>query len=914
MGPKPMISISSFLTLSGATSIELNKLVLDPAEVNTYIEGFKKMVETTSACEYAFVKLFHRSSNEDGTYDIKIKTFTQADNPRSSMTMINEHLQRQSFTVGKGNVVIEKALIKSIPKVPQTAERLEITKRTSFAVIDYEDWLLHIDLVKRLTNPAEFAMKLSNAKRNLVDTPLNQMDSSAYDFVRTSLLHLNPESPPRAPEVRDIVNDILVASSVGDKDTQQYQNEIYVLARDVFRDPMLISKFKQESGFKRLCANAVELSRPIYFKQVLPAIDTFFLTDKMDGMRAMLVINEMYRRHDRKRVFLGAEIKAIADRVYPISQTMHPTGSSVQIERTVLDVEMMTDAKGKHSFHCFDVIMIASKRMSNSPFKDRIRKFGIVNELLAKYELGGVKEFIRLTKDSFGQQIKAFYEVKRSYHIDGLIFTPQGMYFKDAIAGKKHGRTGEKYERVFNTDYASTVSFKWKPLDQMTIDFYMMANPKKQGSYMLCSGIDAKTFALLRMSFFEGYEAPVSPNSHKYFPIQFSASDGSFTAEWTPTADEMKTTSYPLAGLAGLAGLVGEFAFANRDNSMLQHPKLVRLRLDRNHDVELGQYYGNAFRYAELIWHSVRHPLTMETLCANSSADTYFAANDSDDWYKAQRNFNSFAKTYILEKFLYATASSKAKLIDVAAGKGQDLARAIDVGYEEIVALDRDVDALYEMLDRKYNLRVKRTGATATIHLKQMDLEDTADTTIAKLNIPRGAADSVMINFAIHYICHSAYPARSDPLVEFAKLCSFYLKPGGRVMITAFDGEEVFKLFADQAKTITSDTQSTWSVNENNRLKYSIKRMYSSDELMLTDQAIDVLLPFSAGEYYREFLVNYGHVQQVFEQQGFTLATTDSFGSLLRMYKKENTRGFAALTEADRQYVSLYGYQVFEKK
>jgi hypothetical protein len=344
---------------------------------------------------------------------------------------------------------------------------------------------------------------------------------------------------------------------------------------------------------------------------------------------------------------------------------------------------------------------------------------------------------------------------------------------------------------------------------------------------------------------------------------------------------------------------------------MLQHPKLVRLRLDRNHDVELGQYYGNAFRYAELIWHSVRHPLTMHALCA--SADSYFAANDSDDWYKAQRNFNSFAKTYVLENFLYATASSKAKLIDVAAGKGQDLARAIDIGYEEIVALDRDVDALYELLDRKYNLRVKRTGATATIHLKQMDLEDTADTTIANLNIPRGAADSVMINFAIHYICHSAHPSRGNPLVEFAKLCSYYLKTGGRVMITSFDGEEVFKLLADQAKTATTDTQITWSVNENNRLKYSIQRVYSSDELTLTDQAIDVLLPFSAGEYYREFLVNYDHVQQVFDQQGFTLVTTDSFGSLLRVYKKENARGFAALTEADRQYVSLYGYLVFQK-
>ncbi|KAL4094295.1 hypothetical protein PRIC1_009956 [Phytophthora ramorum] len=485
---------------------------------------------------------------------------------------------------------------------------------------------------------------------------------------------------------------------------------------------------------------------------------------------------------------------------------------------------------------------------------------------MEKHDVGTIKTFIKLAKDTYGKQIKEFYDTKRAYHIDGLIFTPEGEYYKVAVKQRKN-----KYESIY---YSTTISFKWKPLDQLTIDFYLMKHASKKDTYMLCSGVDATTFKHLQLSFFEGYKAPEAPNSHRYFPIQFEPSDGGFNVQWMPSKDDLALCN---VDCKTFDGMVGEFTFADK-RGKLDKPKLLRLRTDRVHDITKGEYYGNALRYAELIWHSINYPLTIDALCKPS--DVGYFASDDNGWFKAQRSFNSFVKSYLLETYLYTQTKSKARIMDLMAGRGQDLSQ------------------------RKYNFRVKRKEATANIHIKRADFEESSETNIKALKIPAGSVDSSIINFGLHYICHNAGPDQLDPLTEFAKFNAHYLKPGARLMITAYNGEDIFKLLTAAPE---------WSLNENGRIKYSINRTFSSDVLTDNDQAIDVLLPFSGAMYYREYLVNYDYVQKVFEANHFKLVKTDGFGSLLRSYKKQNARGYNSMTTEDREYVSLYGYMIFER-
>ena len=864
-------------------SVQLSKLIMDPADVIQYLDKFATIVTPSSKTIQSFVKLFHRSSS--GSFDVKMKNFTS-----NKTSTFNEHVK--TFHLDNSTILTATKII-PIDSVPQTATSIDIVVRFNFELINHSGWILQIDLVKTLNNPLDFSSKLSVTKALLVDVPLEEMNPNAYDHMITSLVQIEKTAITHS-EIIELVEDI--NSEDSPIDSSEYQEEIFALAKDIFRDAITISQFKRQSGFKRLGSNTIELSRPIYFKQVLPEIETFYMTDKMDGMRAMLIIDEVYRRSGHRRIYLGTNIKAISDQVYVISSFKKTSESkTIETDHTVLDVEMMTDSKGSRSFHCFDVIALKSKKVSNSPFKDRISKFEEVQTLLEKYELGSVKEFVKLSKEDYSKQIDSFYQKKRSYHIDGIIFTPEGMFYKDAAKLKKN-----KFDRVFNTDYSTTISFKWKPLDQLTIDFYLMNHPTKKDSYVLCSGIDSKTFKQLHMSFFDGYKAPLSTNSHQYFPIQFESYDGSFDNVWTPTKEEK---SLCMEECKSLEGQVGEFAFAD-SKGLLSKPKLIRIRNDRIQDITKGEYYGNALRYAELIWHSIQYPLTIEAMC--NPTDIGYFANDNNDWYKSQRSFNSFVKSHLLENYLYNPSPDKAtRIMDIACGKGQDIARAIDVGFDEVVAVDKDVDAIYELLERKYNLRIKRKGATANVHVKQLDLEDDSDFNIKKLKIEKESVDSAMINFAIHYICHSPEPNKNNLLEEFAKLVGFYLKSGGRLMITTFIGEDVFKRLNEKTE---------WNLIDSGRVKYSIKKSFSSEVITPMDQSIDVLLPFSDGQYYKEYLVNYQYLQEVFEANGFSLVKTDSFESLLRLYKKQNSKGFSELSKVDKEWVSLYGYLIFEKK
>lgn len=861
-------SIATFLaqTRQNKLTIELNKSVMDPVQVVEYMRN----LPGEQILSQSFVKMFHKG--EHGSSDVKMKVFDS--NLTTMFNQQDKHFQLDNST----KLLIQKTT--EIKSVPQTADKIVLVRRF-VRTTNHDNWAMNIELVKELNNPLEFKTKLGVCKKLLVDTSMREMTIDAYDYISISIEQLEIQQLTHA-NVIEIINEFQSTEN----DSSEYQDKIYSLAKDIFaRDPVMVAQFKRQSGFKRLCSNTIELSRPIYFKQILPNIASFYITDKMDGTRAMLVIEEVYRRSGHRRIYLGTDIYAVSDVVYQIASFSKPTGSKVfETDRTVLDVEMLSSSN-EYKFYCFDVICIKSKKMSGFPFKDRFLKFDEANELLQKYDLGEVKTFVKLTSEDYADQINKLYSEKRKYHIDGIIFTPEGQDYKTAVKSKKN-----KFDRIFNTDYSNTISFKWKPLDQLTIDFYLMKHPSKKKTYILCSGVDIKTFELLKLEFFDGYKAPQSPNAYKYFPIQFQPYDGKFNYEWETDNEN------------DLNGMVGEFSFAEGDQ-LLPKPKLIRLRTDRVQDVAKGEYYGNALKYAELIWHSIQYPLTIKNMGSPESVG-YFA-DDNNDWYKAQRSFNSFVKTYLMEMYLYSPVDGKANIIDIAAGKGQDLARAIDIGFDEILLLDKDTDAIYELLERKYNLRIKRKNATANVHVKQIDLEKSSEDNIQTLKLPENKFQSCMINFAIHYISHSAKPDQKDPITEFVKFVHYNLKSGGRILITAFNGEDVFKLLQDKDE---------WELRENNRVKYSIKREFTSKEFTKMDQSIGVMLPFSNNQYYSEYLVNFDYLQTVFEEHGFKLIKSDGFASLMRAYKKQNPKGHEHMTEQDKEYVGLYGYLIFEKE
>jgi len=106
----------------------------------------------------------------------------------------------------------------------------------------------------------------------------------------------------------------------------------------------------------------------------------------------------------------------------------------------------------------------------------------------------------------------------------------------------------------------------------------------------------------------------------------------------------------------------------------------------------------------------------------------------------------------------------------------------------------------------------------------------------------------------------------------------------------------------------------TWDVFEKGIKKYSIKRMFTSGKIELAGQKIGVLLPFSAGEYYEEFLTNEAALTAEFAARGFELTVNANIVDSLPDFEARNQSITSRLTDGDRKWLSLYGEVVYKRK
>jgi hypothetical protein len=749
-----------------------------------------------------------------------------------------------------------------------------------FVYSSYPDWLINLSMVKTIIDKQEFSIKLHEYKNTLIknyDPIETTLDSNAYDYVQISVDFIGENfTKAKFNEFTRYFNKALQDEEKILK--QQYQSYIYNTSKLVYFKELDNARFKQQKGFKNLVNNVIELNRPMYFKTILPDIENYYITDKIDGQRALIYIVEHYN----KKKLLGVNIKAISDKLYSFDKySYEPDARTTQVLH-IFDAEMLN--KDKHpTFYVFDVICVNGKNWAHKPFYKRFEQFDACSKVLDEYKLGSIKKFVKLTTDYKNELTNFYNEIKKSkYSTDGIIFTPAGSLYDNKLP---------RFQKQLNTEYYNTLSFKWKPSDKMTIDFYMMKIPedkisnwdiklsKNETLYVLCSGVESHVFKQLKLQFFDGYLDLIKPQFLKaqYFPIQFSPDDSPLVYLYKSIDDQMDNR-------------VGEFLF--KDNKF----HLERIRDDRDVEIARGTYLGNALRYAELIWRSIKSPLTFELLLSEQNS-SYFASESSHEYF-AQRAFNSYVKGTIIENFL-----KKDSLLDLMGGKGQDIARIADLGFKKVFLMDKDVDAIHESVDRKFNLKLKKKDTSINVHIRQLDVGADYQTNVEELSslkyLSKESVDSVMVNFGIHYLMNDI-----KSINNCIQLINYYLVPKGRVMITHFDGRKIFELLGDQK---------SWDGYENDKLKYSIQKNYKSDTLMQLNQSIKVLLPFSGNEYYEESLVNTEYLISLFNSNGFKLVETNSFSVLLENFKKANSKIYNQLTDLDKEYDSLYQYTIFEK-
>jgi SAM-dependent methyltransferase len=357
------------------------------------------------------------------------------------------------------------------------------------------------------------------------------------------------------------------------------------------------------------------------------------------------------------------------------------------------------------------------------------------------------------------------------------------------------------------------------------------------------------------------------------------------------------------------------------------------VRHDREAALANKTYYGNYFKIAEHIWMNYKNSLTLKTLSQDvAKLSSYFRtslspksfANKPDDKsqqnpYLAQRKFNNYVKNELIS--LNAKQTNLSWFIDLCSGNGQDMSKYINCGFCNGLFTDVDRDALTEIVNRKYiyiddnKIRSSDTqkvkdpsqNRNCKIFIKHMDMSQPNRVNAEAIynsyfGIPTDGVPLVVCNFALHYFIPTLTKMRN-----FINFLNKILAPGGIFIFTAFNGEKVFDLLKD------IDSTKSWKRRENDQLKYSIKKKYTSDKFTGVNQKIDVLLPFSGGKYYTESLINNELFTNELEKKKIRLMAESSFDMYLDKFKKNKPHFYEKLTNGDKKYVSLYSFHVYHK-
>lgn len=710
---------------------------------------------------------------------------------------------------------------------------------------------------------------------------LSQGDALRYIFDRY-LIKITPLDESDDEPIDDIIQAIKNSIDRKYYNSHVYQSYIYMVAKWIYGDSTASDRFQSKSGFKALVNNVHNLDKIKYSTKVLPFIQNYYVCEKTDGKRVLCLIISTGSNGPNSYILLS-------DKIYYVNTPFDESLLNGKYTISILDAELEYDEKDisdniiyktDFTLKVFDVLVHNNENVTRSPFEKR---FSIMQKLDTSNTLkhiGQIKKFVRLTEKNYNKEIVDFYDSVKHKNIDGLIFTP--------TSDVQYKMFNQGYPVKFlNKNYKNMYCYKWKPAEQITIDFYIKKSSEDDSScaannYILFSGINRKSFERNNMQLISEYTDIVPEKYHnlQYFPIQFYTIDNPKLYEYCSKEDD-------------LDGKIGEFNFINNEWN------LVKIRTDRDIELERGEYYGNNYDIALVTWAMINNPMDIEDFKNDSLVldNNYFKTNDNS-FYLAQRNFNSFVKTFVLQYVMDKSFEYKIYknwVVDLACGKGQDLFRISNLGFKNGLFIDNDKAALYEFNERKKGLSNK---INMRINTKLVDLAHTNyNEIIDSLNMIRlNQANLVVCNLAIHYFTES-----TDMITNFINLINELITKNGVVIISCFDGASIFEMLRDSNE---------YSLMENDVKKYSIVKDYKTNYLQNTGQKIKVLLPFSGkGEYYSEYLVNTDYLTEIFESKGFSKYTSESFNSLFSKYKNLDQ-----LSEQDKEYVGLYKYMIYIKE
>lgn len=701
---------------------------------------------------------------------------------------------------------------------------------------------------------------------------LDKLNYEHIDSFEIEVEHTGEKSAISPNDIIDAINQLFLLINPDYLKEVAYQEEIWACAQYIVKNRDILRHFRNRYGLKRLLNQAIGLSRNNYAKIYPPS--GYFVTEKADGVRCLASIE--------------------GNRLRLLTSELTEAESKKTFGRTI--------AEGEHigkTLLLFDVMVFDGEDLTEKGFADRLSYLSKAAEQIDSFSANsGVKcrpkEFARLTADTLEKSFRAIYEKKYSYEIDGIIITSP------------------------DDNYKFTKSYKWKPIEQNTIDFLVVKAPKSMlgikpfipradhDLYILFVGINYQMQEKLGITLLPQYkqifpdiaahilkDAKNGLNS-SYYPVQFA-----------PSANPLEYLYYHPKNNTKFGDIDYKILEMRKKFDSRGNPtnwEILRVREDRQME---KNYFGNDYAVAELIYNNYLTPLKFEDLWGLTTG--YFA-KVANNIYKAPNGM----KRYVISNIIRNNMENLKWIVDLGSGRGADLHRYFEANVKQGLFIDADVDALAELVQRKFDImksarkqarifKARNISRGMTVYTMQADLKTNYEELmkrISEFGVESGNVDAVMSNFAIHYFCDTL-----ANLQNIIKLVSSLLKVGGIIVFATMSGAKIFNLLGKNDE---------WTAKENGVIKYAIKKLYKGDKLANVGQNIAIKLPFT-DEMYEEPLCNIEFVIKQFELHGFKIEMNRSFADDLGNLRKDNKNLYGQLTDDDKAYIDLHQYISFRK-
>lgn len=493
----------------------------------------------------------------------------------------------------------------------------------------------------------------------------------------------------------------------------------------------------------------------------------YCVTDKADGVRSMLYIatdGEGYiinKTSVKRKSGTKNALKIMAMDVSP----KFPKG-------TLLDGELLVQGD-RVTYMCFDIILGEGIRGDEVHFWDGRYKY--LQDMFSKVPAAAgtnaklaLKQFIRcwmpeyqaylngnITRDRAGRLMYTSSNREHHYELDGLIFQK---------ANDPYPAKGQKWYGTF----------KWKPLDQISVDFKLVATKQTfiPGEQI---GLVGGKYLQLTPMYSAGQALKADPHSC-YVPV----------VNGIPrTVDSDEPVS--------MGDIVECRMITSAQRPSYWQP--MRLRRDK------------VFPNGEMAWKSnvasIMRPLTFEML-AKPPAAAAGAASDENIMRRINKVDRSISTEHIVK---YGKDLQFPKVLEIAVGSGQSCKAWNLIRASEVLGSDIEPDieantalrnsyflkeATYLPSGRKPVTNFYTADMTTLLHQPQINVDPGL---AAKLSTPE-KYDIAVCNFAIHYAFRS-----KQSLSNFLTNVSRNIKPGSYFVGSYMSGIELDRLMKAAPKT-----------------------------------------------------------------------------------------------------------------